>query len=132
MINFLYNALNRDTITVHRDSERSWCYVGDTVRAIRMVIEHQKNWAASSWNIGRDDIAVPMLWVAEKACEMTGASTSIIQMVDAPGKQTVVKRLATEKIRQIGWKPEVDLGEGMKITLAWIEAGFPALQQDKE
>jgi nucleoside-diphosphate-sugar epimerase len=31
-----------------------------------------------------------------------------------------VKRLSTERIRRLGWKPEVDLLEGMEKTLEWV------------
>lgn len=140
MINFLYDALRREPITVHRGSERSWCWIGDTVRGIRMIIEaeHECHKAgkpppgyvkgAGAWNVGRDDLAVPMRTVAEMACAMTGAPFSLIQEVDPPGMQTVVKRLDTGKLRSVGWKPEVELGEGMERTLAWIKDGFPPLE----
>lgn len=121
MINFLYNALMRKKITVHRDSERSWCWIGDTVKGIRTIIESGESGA---WNVGRDDIAVPMVDVALKACHMTDAPLDIIEMVDAPGRQTVVKRLSTDKLRSLGWEPEVELDEGMERTLDWIKDGF--------
>ena len=31
-----------------------------------------------------------------------------------------MKRLATERIRGIGWEPEVELAEGMALTLEWV------------
>lgn len=129
MINFLYNALTREEITVHHGSERSWCYVGDTVRGIRMVLE---SGLRGDWNIGRDDNPISMLKLAEKCCEMTGAPKGIIMQVEPPSRQTVVKRLSTDKLRAIGWEPEVELEEGMEITLDWIKAGFPALENEKE
>jgi nucleoside-diphosphate-sugar epimerase len=74
-----------------------------------------------SWNVGRDDIAIPMRTVAEMACAMTGAPQDLIQDVEAPGRQTVVKRLSMDKLRSIGWEPQVELGEGMARTLAWVK-----------
>lgn len=129
MINFLYNALRREPITVHRGSERSWCWVGDTVRGIRMVVESGRDGA---WNVGRDDIATSMLEVAQRACDMTGASYDIIEEIDPPGMQTVVKRLSTDKLRSIGWEPQVELGEGMERTLAWIKDGFQPITNKEE
>lgn len=121
LINFLYNALHGDKITVHRNSERAWCWIGDTVRAVRLLMEGGHTGA---FNIGRDDNALPMRSVAEKACDLAGAPHSLIVDVDAPARQTVVKRLATEKIRSIGWKPEVDLDEGMARTFEYVK-GLP-------
>jgi dTDP-glucose 4,6-dehydratase len=117
LINFLYNALHGLPITVHRGSERSWCWIGDTVRAARMLIEGGH---AGAFNIGRDDNAHSMRSVAEMACLLADASPDLIEEVDAPGRQTVVKRLSTDKIRALGWMPSVSLDEGMARTLAFV------------
>jgi nucleoside-diphosphate-sugar epimerase len=61
-----------------------------------------------------------MRHVAEVACELTGAPTSLIEEIRAPIRQTVVKRLATERIRRLGWQPLVELEEGMARVLDWI------------
>ena len=61
-----------------------------------------------------------MLTVAKIACEITGAPLNLIEEVPAPRMQTVVKRLSTERIRALGWKPEVELTEGMRRTLDWV------------
>lgn len=119
LINFLYNALHGLPITVHKDSERSWCWIGDTVRAMRLTIEKAHG---GIWNLGRDDNALPMRTVAEMACDLTGASHDLIVEVAAPDRQTVVKRLSTRKIRSLGWEPEVDLEEGMRRTLEYVKA----------
>jgi nucleoside-diphosphate-sugar epimerase len=117
IINMLHQALHSKKIPVHLEAERSWCYVTDTVRAVRMILEQTK---FGIFNVGRDDAAVSMLQVAELACELTGSDHSLIEMIPAPSNQTVVKRLSTEKIRNLGWKPEVGLIEGMQRTLEWV------------
>jgi nucleoside-diphosphate-sugar epimerase len=114
IVNMLDQASNRQTIPVHRGSERSWCWIGDTVRAMRMVLETTDG----VWNVGRDDNPTPMRRVAEIACDLTDAPHDLIEEIDAPGRQTVVKRLNTERLRALGWKPEVELAEGMALTLA--------------
>lgn len=121
MINFLYNAHHRLPIQVHRNAERSWCWIGDTVRAMRLTIERTDG---GVFNIGRDDNPLPMLELARRACDMTGAPHTLIEEVDPPQRQTVVKRLSTERIRALGWEPRVDLDEGMERTLAWVK-GLP-------
>lgn len=117
IINMLHQALHERQIPVHRGAERSWCYVTDTVRAVRMVLEQTKGGA---FNIGRDDAAVPMLHVAELACELADTTPGRIKVIDPPEMQTVVKRLSTDKIRALGWEPEVDLIEGMVRTMEWV------------
>jgi nucleoside-diphosphate-sugar epimerase len=118
LINFLYNALHGELVTVHRGSERSWCWIGDTVRAARMLLERTDGGA---FNIGRDDNALPMRTVAEMACDLVGAPHNLIVEVDPPERQTVVKRLSTDRIRSLGWEPHVDLEEGMARTLEWVK-----------
>ena len=117
IINMLHQALHGKTITVHDGAERSWCYVTDTARAVLLAIGNP-----GIYNIGRDDAAVSMLKVAYIACAITGQRNHLIQMVSPPANQTVVKRLATDRIRSLGWTPKVELEEGMERTLEWVRS----------
>lgn len=119
IVNMLHQALHAYPIPVHVGAERSWCWVGDTVRAVRAVIEQLPE--GGVFNVGRDDNPSSMLEVAEIACELTGASEHLIDLIDAPANQTVVKRLSTERIRLLGWEPQVPLREGMEYTLEWVK-----------
>lgn len=117
IVNMLHQALNGQPMPVHRGAERSWCWIGDTVRGMRMTIEQT---AGGAFNVGRDDASVSMRHVAKLACDLCDAPYSLIEFVDAPARQTVVKRLSTRKLTELGWKPEVELEEGMRRTLAWV------------
>jgi nucleoside-diphosphate-sugar epimerase len=118
IINVLHQALHGKRIPIHKGAERSWCYVTDTVRAVRLVLEKTEG---GTFNVGRDDTPISMLEVAQIACDLTDADDSLIELVDPPKNQTVVKRLATQRIRDLGWEPEVDLEEGMSRTLEWVK-----------
>ena len=119
IINMLHQALHGKPIPVHKGAERSWCYVTDTVRAMRMTLTEA---VPGVFNIGRDDAAVPMLAVAAIACGLAGVDPNDhIMEIDPPEMQTVVKRLSTDRIRALGWEPEVDLAEGMERTLEWVQ-----------
>jgi dTDP-glucose 4,6-dehydratase len=118
IINMLHQALHGKQIPVHQGAERSWCYVTDTVRAVRLALTQA---TPGVFNIGRDDAAVSMLTVAKAACALTGAEENLIDEIPAPRMQTVVKRLSTERIRALGWEPEIPLLEGMRRTLSWVE-----------
>lgn len=120
IVNMLHQAASRQTIPVHEGAERSWCWIGDTVRAMRMTLEQTDG---GVFNIGRDDNPTAMLDVARLACDLTDAPHNLIELVAAPARQTVVKRLATNRIRALGWKPEVELPDGMARTLRWMQAG---------
>lgn len=119
MDTMLWQAHHRMPITVHRGAERSWCWVGDTVRGIRLALES----GSGSYNIGRDDDPRPMRDIARIACQLAGARESLIREVDPPRAQTVVKRLSTDRLRALGWSPTVDLEDGMKLVYEWV-SGF--------
>jgi dTDP-glucose 4,6-dehydratase/UDP-glucuronate decarboxylase len=128
LLNILWQANTGQVIPVHRGAERSWCWIGDTTSGIRLAIEQGERAADAGesaagvgvYNIGRDDAAVQIFDVARIACEMTGAPESLIDVVEAPGAQTVVKRLSTAKLRALGWRPQVELAEGMALVFEWI------------
>jgi nucleoside-diphosphate-sugar epimerase len=111
---FLQLATDRKPIRVHRGAERSWCHVHDFVRALRLLIERGEG----TYNVGRDDDPRPMREVAEIACRLTGAPQDLVEEVDPPAKhQTVVKRVSTQRLRALGFKPQVGLEAGMANML---------------
>jgi UDP-glucuronate decarboxylase len=118
MDTMLWAGEHRMPITVHRGAERSWCWVGDTVRAIRLAVEQPE---AGVFNIGRDDDPRSMLEVAQLACKLAGAPDTLIQEVDPPANQIVIKRIVTDRIRALGWAPTVDLEDGMARVYDWVK-----------
>lgn len=118
IINMLHQALHRQQIPVHQGAERSWCYVTDTAHAVRMIIEKT---GGGAFNVGRDDQRVSMSDVARQACRLTGARFDLIQLTIPPANQTVVKRLATQKLEDLGWQPQIDIKQGMALTLEWVK-----------
>ena len=130
IVNFLYQATTRQRMPVHDGSERSWCWIGDAVRGVRLVVEKGEVWYPTQgattpgwgvYNVGRDDDARPMLEVARIACDLAVANWDLIDEIAAPPNQTVVKRLSTAKLEALGWAPEVDLVDGMARMLALYE-----------
>lgn len=117
MDTMLWAAHHRMPITVHKGAERSWCWVGDTVRGIRLAVEQPDSLTV---NIGRDDDPRSMLEIAQLACKLAGAPDSLIVEVDPPPGQTVVKRLSTDRLRSLGWAPTVELAEGMARVHDWV------------
>lgn len=113
IVNMLDQAVRGERIRVYRGDERSWCWVGDIARAIALLIERDERGA---WNIGRDDDKRSMLEVARAVCRVTGASEDLIDEVDAP-TAAAPGHVSTAKLRSLGWKPEVDLEDGLRETL---------------
>lgn len=117
MDNMLWQAHHRKPIIVHRDSKRSWCHISDVCDGFRMIIESGETGA---FNVGRDDDERSMHEIALRACQLTGAPTSLIQLVDPPAKKTMVKRLSTKRLFDLGWRPLWDLETGMAQLRRWI------------
>jgi dTDP-glucose 4,6-dehydratase len=113
IVSMLDQAVRGAQLTVYRDDERSWCWVGDIASAIALLVERDERGA---WNVGRDDDRRSMLEVAQAVCRVTGASEDLIVEVDAP-TAPAAGHVSTEKLRAIGWKPEVDFEDGLRKTL---------------
>lgn len=120
IINFLAQAHRDDPIMVHKNSERCWCWIKDTVRGIRLIAESEEQ---GPFNVGRDDNPTSMYEVAKLAKFITN-SISVIQEVEPPGNQVLVKRLKTDRLRKLGWEPTVSLEDGMRLTYhAMLDSG---------
>jgi nucleoside-diphosphate-sugar epimerase len=117
LITFLWNAIHGRELTVHRNATRAWCWIGDLIAGIRMVIEDR---GAGMWTIGRDDNETSMLNVARMCCDAAGKSYDLIREVDAPANQTLVKRLPNERLRRLGWAPTIELREGIQRTCEMV------------
>lgn len=114
----LWQAYHGMPITVHEGAERSWCWIGDLVDGIVRVVENDEG---GPWNIGRDDAYVSMLNLARRCCGLTGRDPDeLVNVVPGPARQTVVKRLATDRLRMLGWVPTVELDEGLVRMLEWV------------
>ena len=121
MDNMLWQAYHRKPIIVHRGSLRSWCWIDDLCKGYEMIINSGETGA---FNIGRDDDERSMLWVAQESCRLAGADESLIEEVEPPAKKTMVKRLSTQRLQSLGWKPTVEIEEGMLKVFEWVKQ-FP-------
>jgi nucleoside-diphosphate-sugar epimerase len=117
----LRQADAREPIPVFRGEARTFCWIGDVVRAIRLVVESGE---VGTFNIGADGQAVALADVARLACELTGAPPELIEEVEPPPGR-VMTRISTQRIRALGWRPEVPLDEGMRLLLESLRAATP-------
>lgn len=133
IVNMLWQALHDEPIPVHAgetdhylgdapEAQRSWCYIGDAVRAARLAIEIDslQSWGAGAYNISRDDDLRKMSEIAELVCVMTNADKSLIRREKVPHWQVLSRVLPSTTIRRLGWEPQVSLFTGMELTLSWL------------
>jgi dTDP-glucose 4,6-dehydratase len=116
--NFLVQAIEGKPLTVYGDGNqtRSYCYVDDEVRGILGLLE--SDWTGPM-NIGNPD-EFTVLELAELVLELTGSSSEIVfepLPVDDPARRQPDISLAT---RVLGWRPEVELREGLARTYDWF------------
>jgi dTDP-glucose 4,6-dehydratase len=112
------NALHGDKLPVYGDGMqvRNWIYVEDFARGIGTVLE--RGVPGEVYNVGGPDEA-PNLEVVRRIVEYTGADESLIEYVtDRPGHDRRYS-LSSDKVRELGWAPQVRLDEGLERTVAW-------------
>jgi len=115
------NALHGDPLPVYGDGMqvRNWIHARDFARAIGHVLEHGK--LGEVYNAGGPDEEAN-IEVVRRIIELTGASESLIEHVaDRPGHDRRYS-LSSEKVRALGWEPEVRFDEGLAETVEWYRA----------
>jgi dTDP-glucose 4,6-dehydratase len=115
--NFLVQALDDKPLTIYGEGEqtRSFCFVDDEVRGILALLE--SGWTGPM-NIGNPD-EFTVLELAQIVIELTGSGSEIVfepLPVDDPTRRRPDISLAEEVL---GWRPEVDLREGLLRTYEW-------------
>jgi dTDP-glucose 4,6-dehydratase len=111
----LRQALAREPVVVYRGWERSFCFVGDAAEAAALLVDRGEE---GEWDIGRDDDRRPLLEVARLCCAAAGAPESSIEVVEPPpGPALVLESIDTDRLRSLGWRPEVALDEGIRRTV---------------
>jgi dTDP-glucose 4,6-dehydratase len=114
----ILNALHGDPLPVYGDGMqvRNWIHSTDFARAIGYVLAHGA--PGEVYNAGGPDEEANMV-VVRRIIELTGASESQIEHVsDRPGHDRRYS-LSSEKVRALGWSPQVRFEEGLAETVAW-------------
>jgi dTDP-glucose 4,6-dehydratase len=111
-------ALHGQPLPVYGDGMqvRNWLHVTDFANAIGCVLAHGV--PGEVYNVGGPD-ECPNMHVVERIVALTGADPALIKHVrDRPGHDRRYS-LSSEKVRALGWEPEVRLNEGLEQTVAW-------------
>jgi dTDP-glucose 4,6-dehydratase len=116
--NFLVQAMDGKPLTIYGDGSqtRSYCYVDDEVSGILALLD--SDWIGPM-NIGNPD-EFTVLELARAVLEVTASESEIVfepLPVDDPTRRRPDITLATE---MLGWRPEVDLREGLARTYEWF------------
>ncbi len=95
---------------------RNWLHVEDCCAAIDAVLERGE--AGAVYNVGGPD-ELPNIEVVKRILELTGRDPALIEHVtDRPGHDRRYS-LASDRLRELGWEPQVSFDDGLERTVAW-------------
>jgi dTDP-glucose 4,6-dehydratase len=114
----ILNALAGDPLPVYGDGRnvRNWLYVEDFGRGIGHALAHGR--AGEVYNCGGPD-ECENLDVVRRIIELCGADESLIEFVaDRLGHDRRYS-LSSQKLRELGWEPQVRFDDGLARTVQW-------------
>jgi dTDP-glucose 4,6-dehydratase len=115
---FLTNALDDRELPLYASTQnrREWLHVDDHNRAIELVVE--RGTVGETYNVG-SGIERSIEEIADLVLELTGKPEALKSIVpDRPGHDRRYL-LDSSKLRELGWKPDVDFEEGLRRTADW-------------
>jgi len=118
--NLIVQALSGLPLTVYGEGNqtRSFCYVSDLVRGLILLMETPG--ITGPVNMGNPE-EFTILELAQLVREMTGARSEI-NYEPLPQDDPVRRRPdITRAVKLLGWKPEVQLREGLKKTIDYFD-----------
>jgi dTDP-glucose 4,6-dehydratase len=120
---FVAAAILGEPLRVHGDGSqtRSLCFVRDTARGLFAAMERGK--AGEVYNIGRPD----EISVVDFARIVLAAAESSAPISFVPGRSQDIHRRrpdGTKAERELGWKPETALADGLRETIGWYRAAI--------
>ena len=99
-------------------NRRDWLYVYDNVKGIIKVMARGKN--GEIYNIG-SEIELENIEIVKKILHIMNKPESLIKYVnDRPGNDLRYS-LDSSKLNALGFKPEVDINEGLNKTIDWYK-----------
>lgn len=119
--NFIVQALKGEDLTIYGDGSqtRSFQFVDDLIEGFIKMMGTEKGFTGPV-NIGNPG-EFTMLELAEKVLKLTGSKSRLIHKPlpsDDPKQRRPDISLAQTKL---GWKPTIDLEEGLKRTIAYFK-----------
>jgi len=117
---FITNALEDRPLPLYGDGKnvRDWLFVLDNCKGIDIILHKGKE--GEIYNIAGENER-ENIFIAKKILEYLGKPFSLIKFVkDRPGHDRRY-RISCEKVKELGWFPEVSLEEGLSLTVDWYK-----------
>ena len=115
------NALNDKLLPIYGDGshQRTWLHVDDTCRGILAILERGR--VGEIYNLGGIDTEENLSMARRLLLLMDKPESLLTHVEDRPGHDRRYA-LDCEKIdRELGWKPQIPLDEGLRRTVTWYK-----------
>ncbi len=122
---FITNILKNKKVPVYGTGQniRDWLYVDDHCTAIDAIIkkgELGETYLISGLDNNNEEIT--NLELTKKLIKLLGKDESLIEYVGDRKGHDFRYAINDKKLRQnLGWRPEIKLEEGLKMTIAWYK-----------
>jgi dTDP-glucose 4,6-dehydratase len=116
------NALDDKPLPIYGDGkqQRDWLHVEDNCRGILVVLERGR--IGEVYNIGGLDVE-ENLTMAHRLLRVMGKPETLLTYVkDRPGHDRRYALTCDKMNRDLGWKPEISLDEGLRQTIDWYRS----------
>ena len=134
---FLLATLRGEPITIYGDGHqvRDILFVDDAVGAYVMALERIDELAGSAFNLGGGEVnALSLLGMLERIRALTMVEPEIIFGPRRPGDQLWYVSDTDAFSTATGWRPQVDVTEGMKLLESWartLQPGSPSAPRQR-
>ena len=119
---FVAQALRGNALTVHGDGRqtRSFCYVADTIRGLRALMEAPA--CRGAVNLG-NPLELTIVELAQHVLHLVpGAPRELVHLRAAPDDPRRRCPDIARARRELGWAPQVDLQRGLALTVRAAKA----------
>ncbi len=113
------NALEDKPLPVYGDGrqQRNWIHVDDHCRGILAALERGK--VGNVYNLGGIDVEDNLTMLRYLLVLLRKPETLIQYVADRPGHDRRYALDSSKAMRELGWKPEISLEDGMRRTVDW-------------
>jgi len=116
---FITNLLRGEKVPLMGKGEniREWLFVEDHCRAIEFVLE--KGLVGEKYLISGKELT--NMQVTKKILQLLGQSEEMIKFVEHRLGHDFRYAIDDTKLRTLGWQPQTDFDEGLKLTVKWYK-----------
>ena len=118
--NFIQQLLGNEPVTIYGDglTTRSFCYVTDTVEALRLIMQSTGEYL---YNVGNPQ-ETSLLKLIDEIEYIAERSYKSILYLDRPQDDPVRRKPDISKIKaNLGWEPKVGLRTGLRETIHYFQ-----------